>query len=55
MWVFKYKFDENEFFFKYKTRLCVKNDLQQIQQKIYAIILIVQIFRILMGIVATYC
>ena len=54
MWIFRYKFDENEFLIKYKTRLCVKNDLQQIQQKIYAVILIVRIFRALMEIVAAY-
>ena len=54
MWIFRYKFDENGFFIKYKARLCVKSDLQQIQQKIYAIILAARIFRTLMGIVAAY-
>ena len=54
MWVFRYKFDENEFFIKYKARLCVKSDLQQTQQKIYAVILTVRIFRVLMRIVAVY-
>jgi hypothetical protein len=28
--VFIYKFDENDFFFKYKTRIVIRDDLQKI-------------------------
>jgi hypothetical protein len=29
-WVFIYKFDSNDFFFKYKTRIMIRDDLQKI-------------------------
>ena len=52
--MFKYKFDEKRFFIKYKTRLCVKNDLQKTQQNTYAAILTVRIFRVLMTLVNVF-
>jgi hypothetical protein len=45
--MFKYKFDIDDYLKKFKTRLCVKNDLQSIDQNIYAITLIVKTFRVL--------
>jgi hypothetical protein len=47
IWVFKYKFDINDYLKKFKTRLCVRNDLQSIDQNTYAITLIVKTFRAL--------
>jgi hypothetical protein len=48
IWVFKYKFNINDFLKKFKTRLCVKNDLQSTNQNIYAITLTAKTFRALM-------
>ncbi len=48
IWMFKYKFDINDYLKKFKTWLCVKNDLQSIDQNTYAITLIVKTFRALM-------
>jgi hypothetical protein len=48
IWVFKYKFDINDYLKKFKTRLCVKDDLQSTDQNTYAITLIVKTFRVLM-------
>jgi hypothetical protein len=47
IWVFKYKFDINDYLKKFKTRLCVRDDLQSIDQNTYAITLIVKTFRAL--------
>ncbi len=44
----KYKFNIDDYLKKFKTRLCVKHDLQSIDQKTYAITLIVKTFRVLM-------
>jgi hypothetical protein len=52
IWVFKYKFDTNEYVEKFKARLCFRDDLQIIHQDIYAITLIARTFRALM-IIAT--
>jgi hypothetical protein len=46
--MFKYKFNINDYLKKFKTRLCVKNDFQSIDQNTYAITLIVKTFRALM-------
>jgi hypothetical protein len=48
IWVFKYKFDINDYLKKFKTRLCVRNDLQSIDQNTYAITLTAKTFRALM-------
>ncbi len=48
IWVFKYKFNIIDYLKKFKTRLCVKDDLQSINQNTYAITLIVKTFRALM-------
>jgi hypothetical protein len=48
IWVFKYKFDIDDYLKKFKTRLCVKNDLQSIDQNTYAITFAAKTFRALM-------
>jgi hypothetical protein len=48
IWVFKYKFDINDYLKKFKTRLCVRDDLQSIDQNTYAITLTAKTFRVLM-------
>jgi hypothetical protein len=54
IWMFKYKFDTNEYVEKFKARLCFRNDLQMIYQNIYAITLITRTFRALMIIATTF-
>jgi hypothetical protein len=46
--VFKYKFNIDDYLKKFKTRLCVKDDLQSIDQNKYATILAAKTFRVLM-------
>jgi hypothetical protein len=52
--MFKYKFDEDDYLIKYKIRLCVREDLQRIDQDTYAAILIARIFRALMTLAAAF-
>ncbi len=52
IWVFKYKFDIDDYVEKFKTRLCFRDDLQMIHQNIYATTLTAKTFRALM-IIAT--
>ncbi|XP_044718854.1 reverse transcriptase (RNA-dependent DNA polymerase) domain-containing protein [Hirsutella rhossiliensis] len=54
-WVFKYKFDKHGFLTKFKARLCVRGDLQQLGDKdTYAATLAGRSFRILMAITAKF-
>ncbi len=48
IWVFKYKFDIDDYLKKFKTRLCVKDDLQSTNQNTYATTLAAKTFRALM-------
>jgi hypothetical protein len=48
IWMFKYKFDIDDYLKKFKTRLCVRNDLQSTDQNTYAITLAMKTFRALM-------
>jgi hypothetical protein len=48
IWVFKYKFNIDDYLKKFKTRLCVRNDFQSIDQNMYATILAAKTFRALM-------
>ncbi len=48
IWVFKYKFNIDDNLKKFKTRLCVRNDLQSTDQNTYAITLTAKTFRVLM-------
>ena len=50
-WVFKYKFDTENFLIKYKAYLCVRSDLQNIEQDVYTITLTYKIFRAFMTII----
>ena len=54
MFIFKYKFDEDDFLTKYKIRLIVRNDQQIIQSNIYAVILAARIFHVLITIIAAF-
>ena len=53
-WMFKYKFDDQDFLTKYKARLCAKNDFQKTAVDTYAATLTVQIFRVLMTLVCAF-
>ncbi len=48
IWVFKYKFDIDDYLKKFKTRLCVKDDLLSTNQNTYATIFAAKTFRALM-------
>ncbi len=48
IWMFKYKFDIDDYLKKFKTRLCVRDDFQSIDQNTYAAILAARTFRALM-------
>ena len=50
--MFKYKFDKQKYFIKYKTKLCVKKNLQHIEQNTFVVTLTIKIFKALMTIVA---
>jgi hypothetical protein len=47
-WMFKYKFDINDYLKKFKTRLCVKDNLQSTNQNTYATTFAAKTFRALM-------
>jgi hypothetical protein len=48
IWVFKYKFDIDDYLKKFKTRLCVRDDLQSTNQNSYATTFAAKTFRALM-------
>jgi hypothetical protein len=48
IWVFKYKFNIDDYLKKFKTRLCVRNDLQWTNQNTYATTFAAKTFRALM-------
>ena len=52
--MFKYKFDEQKYFIKYKTKLCVKKFLQHIEQNTFVVTLTIKIFRALMTIIVAF-
>jgi hypothetical protein len=54
IWVFKYKFDIDDYLKKFKTRLCVRDDLQSTDQNTYAVTLTAKTFRALMIISTTF-
>ncbi len=49
-WIFTYKSDSNDFLFKYKARIVIRDDLQKINnaQNVYAATLASKIFRMMM-------
>jgi hypothetical protein len=48
IWMFKYKFNIDDYLKKFKTRLCVRDDLQSIDQNMYATSFAAKTFRVLM-------
>ncbi len=48
IWMFKYKFDIDDYLKKFKTRLCVRDDLQSTNQNTYATTFAAKTFRALM-------
>jgi hypothetical protein len=50
MWVFTYKFDEDGYLYRFKARLVVRGDLQQLYGDTYAATLAAQTFRALIAI-----
>jgi hypothetical protein len=55
-WVFTYKSDSNDFLFKYKARIVIRDDLQKVNnvQNVYAATLALKIFRMMMTFVVDF-
>ncbi len=55
-WIFIYKFDSNDFFFKYKARIVIRDNLQKINniQNLYAATFALKIFRIMMTLIVDF-
>ena len=53
-WVFRYKFDDQNYLLKHKVKLCVRGDFQQTEQNTFVVTLALRIFRVLMTIVAAF-
>jgi hypothetical protein len=55
-WIFIYKSDLNDFLFKYKARIVIRDDLQNINnaQNVYAATLASKIFRMMMTLIADF-
>ena len=53
-WVFKYKFDDQGYLTKYRSRLCARGDLQHTDQDTFAATLAARIFGVLMALVAAF-
>ncbi len=55
-WIFLYMFDFNDFFFKYKARIVIRDDLQKVNnvQNVYAATFASKIFRMMMTFVADF-
>jgi hypothetical protein len=55
-WVFIYKSDSNDFLFKYKARIVIRDDLQKVNnaQNVYAATFASKIFRMMMTFVADF-
>ena len=53
-WVFKYKFDDQSYFTKYRARLCARGDLQKTETDTYAATLAARIFRALVAIINAF-
>jgi hypothetical protein len=55
-WIFIYKSDFDDFFFKYKARIVIRDDLQKVDntQNVYAATLALKIFRMMMTFVVDF-
>jgi hypothetical protein len=54
MWVFTYKFNEDGYLLKYKTRLIVRGDLQAQYGDMYAATLAARLFQALMALACAF-
>ena len=55
LWVFTYKFDTDGYLFKFKARICVRGDLQRLDDPTtYAATLAARTFRALMAVTAAF-
>lgn len=54
MWAYRYKFDNDGYLTKYKSRLCARGDKQHTEQDTFAATLAARIFRALMALVAAF-
>ena len=52
--MFKYKFDEQKYFTKYKAKLCVRENLQHIEQNTFVVTLAIKIFKTFMTIIVAF-
>jgi hypothetical protein len=55
-WIFIYKSDSNDFLFKYKARIVIRDDLQEVNnaQNVYAATFALKIFRMMMTLIANF-
>jgi hypothetical protein len=55
-WIFIYKFDFDDFFFKYKARIMIRDDLQKVNnvQNVYVATFASKIFRMMMTFVVDF-
>jgi hypothetical protein len=55
-WVFTYKIDFDEYLIKYKIRIVIRDDLQNVDnaQNVYVVILVAKIFRMIMIFVVNF-
>jgi hypothetical protein len=55
-WIFIYKSDSNDFFFKYKVRIVIRDDLQKVNnaQNVYAATFALKIFRMMMTLIIDF-
>jgi hypothetical protein len=55
-WIFIYKSDSNDFLFKYKARIVIRDDLQKINnvQNVYVATFALKIFRMMMTLIADF-
>ncbi len=55
-WIFIYKSDSNDFLFKYKARIVIRDDLQKVNnaQNVYAVTFASKIFRMMMTLIVDF-
>jgi hypothetical protein len=55
-WIFIYKFDSNDFLFKYKARIVIRDDLQKVNnaQNVYVATFASKIFRMIMTLIVDF-
>ncbi len=55
-WVLIYNFNSNDFFFKYKARIVIRDDLQKVNnaRNVYVVTFVSKIFRMMMILVVNF-